>query len=277
MEGWIKLHRSIADHWTFDDPVHFKWWILILLNVNIKVNNIPDGKGFILCKEGQSFRSIEGWSRLFGCAKKTTIKFFKMLQKDDMILIKIIGNGNQRKHLLTVVNWAKFQIMETEVYPERKPKFTLNGNPTLPPKEEGKKERRKEYKTPFIPQGEEEIDFKFLDTVKEDWRPLVKYWIEYKKEKKQAYRGMIALKTMLGKLKKISGDDLQKAKQIIEMAITGNYTSFSELKTDSKKSKGYTYGEMTLQLNASVKMDDFERVVENGSPMYYRKQLQNQL
>ena len=128
--------------------------------------------------------------------------------------------------------------------------------------------------TPFIPQREKEIDFQFLELIEEDWKPLVKYWIEYKKEKRQAYRGMIGLKTMFLKLKKLSSGNLSEAKKIVEIAIAGNYPSFSELKSESKKTKGYTFGEMTLQINGSVKQDDFEK---KDDGLYYRKQLQNQM
>ncbi len=37
-----------------------------------------------------------------------------MLEDDQMISTETIGSGNRRKHLLTVVNWDKYQKKETE-------------------------------------------------------------------------------------------------------------------------------------------------------------------
>ncbi|MGV8133773.1 MAG: hypothetical protein AB2L20_01045 [Mangrovibacterium sp.] len=41
-----------------------------------------------------------------------------------MIQTEIIGSGNRRKHLLTVVNWGKYQETETENFTETKPEYT---------------------------------------------------------------------------------------------------------------------------------------------------------
>lgn len=67
-----------------------------------------------------------------------------MLENDGMISYKILGNGNRRKHLLTVMNWDKFQVMETEMFRERKPECSANGNPNVPSNKNIKND--KEYK-----------------------------------------------------------------------------------------------------------------------------------
>lgn len=129
MEGWIKLHRAIQEHWIWQDDKYFKWWIIILLNVNHKPKYFPIGDEILTCNPGQSFRSIDKWTSLFSCSKPTTIKFFNMLKKDNMIDRKNVGNGNRRKHLLTVVNWSEYQQMETENFTETVPETLPEINP----------------------------------------------------------------------------------------------------------------------------------------------------
>lgn len=133
MKGWVSLHRSIQEHWVWDDPKYLKWWITILMNVNHEEKAFSVGLETFVCNPGQSFRSIEQWTSQFSCSKKTTIKFFKMLQKEEMIECKNLGKGNRRKHLLTVVNWGKYQITETENYTERVPKITPKEYRNVPP------------------------------------------------------------------------------------------------------------------------------------------------
>lgn len=133
MKGWISIYRDIQDHWTWQDPKYFKWWVTILLNVNHEAKQFPIGTKMFVCNPGQSFRSIEQWTDMFSCSKKTTIKFFKMLEDDQMISTETIGSGNRRKHLLTVVNWDKYQKKETEVYTERVPEITPKEYPNVTP------------------------------------------------------------------------------------------------------------------------------------------------
>lgn len=131
MDGWIKLFRKIQSHWIWQDEKKLKWWLSILLNVNHAPQKFPVGDELLVCEAGQSFRSIEQWTSMFGCSKKTTAKFFDLLKKDGMISCKIVGNGNRRKHLLSVLNWEEYQQEETELYPPRKPECSVNGNPNV--------------------------------------------------------------------------------------------------------------------------------------------------
>jgi hypothetical protein len=144
--GWILIHRKITDHWTWENDKYFKRWITILLYVNHSPKEFVCGNELHTCQPGSSYRSLAEWSRLFKTNKKQVKNFFDLLQKDKMILCQILGKGNQRKHLLTVVNWKEYQIkgtengtrkvpeMEPERYPEqRKIKEEINNESNKPP------------------------------------------------------------------------------------------------------------------------------------------------
>lgn len=149
MTGWIKIHRDIREHWVWQDATYFKWWATILLSVNHEDKKFPVGTELMTCKAGESFRSIDHWTDLFSCSKKTTIRFFRLLEKDGMIKTKTVGSGNRRKHLLTVVNWKEYQQTETEESTERVPGTPPKEYPNVPPNKNDKNE--KNIKPPISP------------------------------------------------------------------------------------------------------------------------------
>ena len=107
MAGWIKLHRSIVDHWIFKDAERFRAWTLILMTVNHKDKKVLVDGELIDCKIGQSLHSLSSWSKIFG--REWTIQktrtFFKLLKND-----KIINTEGLRKTTrVTVVNYSTYQ------------------------------------------------------------------------------------------------------------------------------------------------------------------------
>ena len=133
MTGWVSIYREIQGHWIWQDDRHLKWWLTILLNVSHTESRFPVGTVIHECNPGQSFRSIEQWTAMFSCSKKTTVKFFELLEKEGMIKREILGKGNRRKHLLTVQNWDKYQNKETQKRTETVPKKKLKEYPNRPP------------------------------------------------------------------------------------------------------------------------------------------------
>lgn len=108
MEGWIKIHRQIKEHWIWDDPVYLKAWLGILLTVNHEDKKILIQGELIECKRGQSILSLAGWVKCFG--KKWTMQrirtFFELLKRDQMI----ITEGLRKTTRLTVCNYDNYQF-----------------------------------------------------------------------------------------------------------------------------------------------------------------------
>jgi len=141
MQGWIKLNRSITEHWIWTNEKYLKYWLIILLKVNHEAKKFTVGAALHTCYPGQSYRSIQHWTNLFGCSKKTTVKLFDLLEKEDMIYTEILGKGNQRKHLLTVTNWDKYQGVETEKLLSKKPESYSQRNRKVTPNKNEKNEK----------------------------------------------------------------------------------------------------------------------------------------
>lgn len=142
MTGWIRIYRDIQKHWIWQDDRYLRWWMIILLNVNHEPSRFPVSFDLHVCHPGQSFKSIERWSELFGSSKPTTLKFFSLLENDNMISREILGSGNRRKHLLTVQNWEKYQRDATENFTETKPESL--------PKENHNKNNKNDKKREYI-------------------------------------------------------------------------------------------------------------------------------
>ena len=61
MIGWIKLHRSIHNHWIYKEKrkfSKFEAWIDLLLLVNHKDNTFLLGNELTRCKRGMYITSI---------------------------------------------------------------------------------------------------------------------------------------------------------------------------------------------------------------------------
>lgn len=209
MEGWVKVYRSIQEHWIWQDEKYLKWWLCILLNVNHDERKFPVGSEMHTCKPGQSFRSIEQWTDLFSCSKKTTLKFFLLLENDGMISRQILGSGNRRKHLLSVINWAEYQQTETENYTERVPKTTPREYPNIPPNKKDKNDKNKRYqfKDALVLIG---VDEKIAND-----------WIQVRKDK-----GASNTETAFNRIKREIDKSNKSANECIKIAVEKSWSGF---------------------------------------------------
>lgn len=237
-KGWIRLHRSLQEHWIWRDKNYARWWLTILLNVNHDQTKFPVGDQIYTCNPGESYRSIEEWRRLYGCSKKTVVKFFILLKNDGMIETKILGKGNRRKHLLTVINWDKYQQSETENYLERKPKCALNGNRNVPPNN-NEKNFNNEKNENSLPKQEKKID---------PYQELTNEWLEYKKGRKESYKSQKSVDLFTKNLKTLSAGDPDLARQIIDQSMANNWAGIFPLKNNGKNGTRDRSGLLTGQI-----------------------------
>lgn len=106
-KGWIKLYRSIEDHWLWQDE-KFNYqsaWIDILLMVNHEPKKIHVSNEIIEIQAGQRWTSIRQLAQRWRWSEKKVLSFLKLLQSDGMIYKESTPNGT----LLTVVNYGDFQ------------------------------------------------------------------------------------------------------------------------------------------------------------------------
>lgn len=170
MSGWIKIHRSITDHWLYNEKrVYSKLeaWYDLLLNVNYcDAKTIIKGKLFEV-KRGQSIMSLESWGKRWNWDKSKVRRFFNLLQNDSMIVLVCDNITTQ----LTICNYDSYQAERNADETQTKHKRNTDEIQTKPIKES------KEIKKVFIRPSIEEINaFCLENNLKLDSQSFLDYY-----------------------------------------------------------------------------------------------------
>ena len=105
MEGWIKLHKKIMEHWMWEDPIILKAWLDILLSVNYTKKKILFDGNLETVEAGQIITSVRKLARRWKCSKERVNKILGMFEQDGMLTV----NKTTRRTLLSVVNYRLYQ------------------------------------------------------------------------------------------------------------------------------------------------------------------------
>ncbi|MEX6217602.1 DnaD domain protein [Mammaliicoccus sciuri] len=113
MAGWISLHRSIENHWLYEEDrkfSKFEAWVDLLLMVNHKDNKtIMDGK-LVTVKRGQRITSLRKLGDRWKWSLTKVDSFLRLLEQDKMIVVK----KDTKKTLVTIVNYDVYQNVDLE-------------------------------------------------------------------------------------------------------------------------------------------------------------------
>ena len=127
MSGWIKIHRSIKDHWLYTEKrvfSKFEAWNDILLTVNYSdAQTLIKGKLYNV-KRGQSILSLESWAKRWGWEKSSVRRFLKLLESESMVVLES-DNVTTR---LTVCKYENYQ--DERNADETRKKLKRNSNET---------------------------------------------------------------------------------------------------------------------------------------------------
>jgi len=143
MSGWIKIHRTIQNHWIFSDEEKLKAWIIILFSVNFEPKRVNIKNTIFECNRGESLLSLDSWAEKFGknWNKSKVRRFFKLLENDSMIALK----SEQKTTRITVCNYDTYQDERNTDETQVKRKRNASETQTTPTKEckEGKELKKK--------------------------------------------------------------------------------------------------------------------------------------
>ena len=103
--GWVKVFRSMRNHWIWEDPIKFQWWIDIILEVNHQPQKVNLGYNLYDCDRGQSIKSLLNWGKRWNVSKDKARNFLKLLEKDKMIIIENMSKTTR----ITVCNYDDYQ------------------------------------------------------------------------------------------------------------------------------------------------------------------------
>lgn len=258
MDGWIKISRSISDHWIFSNAVYFKWWIDLLLMANIKDNDVLVGAHVVKLKRGQMIASLNFLATRWSVNKFRVRRFLKLLESERMIETIC----NKKAQQITICNYASYQDVRNDDATMTQPPCNDDATMTQPNirKKEGKKERnnnkeknKKETDPPSSPQGE--IPQKLSELILPEYSLPMEEWLEYKRQKRQTYKNDKSIAQCYKKLFKMSGGDPVEAMEIIHESMANNWAGFFPLK--DKRSNGNNHGN-----NNESKREQYERSIK---------------
>lgn len=132
MTGWIKISRDIDKHWLWRDAERLKWWLDLLLMVSWE-----DDKEVLLdtnlttVGRGQAVVSLNMLMERWEVSKPTVIKFLNLLEQEQMIRREVLGG---RIPMLTIVNYDKYQLNESDIMQPKEPKEKPAKEPAKPKK-----------------------------------------------------------------------------------------------------------------------------------------------
>jgi hypothetical protein len=183
MEGWIKTHRKIQDHWIYKEHrvfSNFEAWTDILLNVNHCEAKVFIKGTLFTVKRGESINSLETWAKRWNWTKSKVRRFLELLQSDGMVVIK----NEHKTTRLTVCNYDSYQDTrnadETEMKRRRNADETRvkpNKNDKNENNENNIEERKQEFAQDMV-----EFSGKFNREMMVDF---YEYWTEHGKNDKK--------------------------------------------------------------------------------------------
>lgn len=110
MSGWIKLHRSLLDHFLFDfkEPDKALAWIDLLMSASFDDSKIKIKGRVLEVKRGQFCASQVTLQKRWGMSQNKVKRFLLMLQNEGMIKLET----NELTSIITICNYESYQTDE---------------------------------------------------------------------------------------------------------------------------------------------------------------------
>ena len=107
MEGWIKLHRQIAENefWLYGKFSEGQAWTDLLILASHKKRTVPIRGIQLHIKPGQLCWSQKSLAERWKWGRRKVGRFLKHLQKREMIHIKV----SRVTTIITILNWGYYQ------------------------------------------------------------------------------------------------------------------------------------------------------------------------
>ncbi|MBV1817313.1 conserved phage C-terminal domain-containing protein [Bacteroidales bacterium MSK.15.36] len=123
-KGWIKLHRSIQEHWLFQEKrtfSKFEAWVDMIMMANHKDNKFLLGNELIEVKRGSFITSELKLMDRWNWSKTKVRNFLNLLESENMI-IKV---PDSKKTTIKIVKYELYQSDETIGKPEKDQQKTI--------------------------------------------------------------------------------------------------------------------------------------------------------
>ncbi len=224
-KGWIKLDRSILNHWIRNNDTYFSAWVIMLLTVNWgETKRLIKGTLFEV-GIGQSVNTLNEWADILGknWDKNKVYKFFELLKKDNMIKTQ---NKQTTLHL-TIVNFKRYQTEDNAEETDLEQKEQRGGNAKETPIYN---EDKKVKKVKKIKESKEVVsDRNFPDWFDELLKKDFEEYLMIRKQKKYPITDTI-IKRIFRKITDYSNENKLFAHDLFENAINGGWQDIYPIK-----------------------------------------------
>ena len=131
-KGYVRIHRKMWDNPLFCPGERFdrrSAWLWILTHAKHAPGSFMMKDGLLIhLNRGQMFVSFTRLATTWGWDRKTVRRFLGTLETEKMITV----TGHQKGHLITVLNYSKYQAPEDSVNLEGTTEGTTEGTPDSP-------------------------------------------------------------------------------------------------------------------------------------------------
>lgn len=143
--GWIKLNRSIADHWLWQNPLKLKWWLDLLMMAAYKPQKRLVGAAtLVTLQRGQLIASVrflqQRWHYSLDpddprCgtvapSPKRIVRFLRLLEQEGLISRTTIA-GTKGDTVISIVNYDDYQQLAADVEPATTQQTTHQTEPQI--------------------------------------------------------------------------------------------------------------------------------------------------
>jgi hypothetical protein len=171
MSGYVKINRSVLEHWIFKDAWKFRCWIDLISLANYTEQKVEISGALFTCKRGESLRSLETLAKRWGCDKSKVRRFLKLLEKDNMVIL----TNELKTTRITICKYEDYQSDENANATQVKRKQNASKTPAHPNNKDNKVNKDK-FKTDITP---------FLEKYGRDMcNEFYLYWTETTKDNK---------------------------------------------------------------------------------------------
>ena len=211
--GFVKLHRRLLEwEWYLDLPVR-----VLFLHCLLKANHKAKKWMGQIIQPGQFATSLKHLSEETALSQQQCRTALSKLKSTG----EITSQSTSQYSIITVKNWKLYQAeQQTKQQTSNKRATTTK-----------------------------EIDIllhriSIKENINEEWIKLISDWLQYKRSKNQSYKTEQSLKAFIQKLFRLSNNNIETAKAIIDESMANNWNGIFELKQNQKdnpKGEEYVY------------------------------------
>lgn len=109
--GWVKIYRSLQEHWLWQDKPFSKGqaWIDLLMLANYEDKKIPYKGDVVTCERGTVNLSMLVLADRWGWSRHKTRDFLKLLEADGMVTVK----ATTHRATITIENYTIYNDLPT--------------------------------------------------------------------------------------------------------------------------------------------------------------------